>query len=360
MSCATTDADRLRVTCESIPPLCAEAAAAATARQDALTKPPGSLGRLEEVSIRLAAITGQERPRLGRKVVFTLAGDHGVVAEGVSAFPQAVSAQMVANFLRGGAAVCVLARHAGAEVVVADLGLAGEVPGDTAALRDCRVANGTANMAQGPAMTQAQMCRAVCAGLDLVTEEVAKGLTLAATGEMGIGNTTPATAVVAALAGVDPVTVTGPGTGLDQAGIAHKVDIIRQALAVNQPDRQDPWDVLTKVGGLEIAGLVGVILGCALNRVPVVVDGFISTAAALIAACACPLAREYMFAGHRSAEPGHDLMLKLLGLSPLLDLRMRLGEGTGAVLAFAVIDSAARILDEMATFAEAGVTDEAS
>lgn len=339
----------------NVEPPCAEAAAAAAARQDTLTKPPGSLGRLEELSIRLAGIMGQERPRLGRKVVFTLAGDHGVVAEGVSAFPQAVSVQMVANFLRGGAAVCVLARHSGAEVVVADLGLAGEVPGDTTALRRCRVADGTANMAQGPAMTAAQMWRAVCAGLDLVAQEAGKGLSLAATGEMGIGNTTAATAIVAALAEVDPVTVAGPGTGLDQAGVTRKVAVIRQALAVNQPDPHDPWDVLAKVGGLEVAGLVGVILGCASRRVPVVVDGFISTAAALIAARACPAAREYMIAGHRSAEPGHDLMLGLLGLSPLLDLQMRLGEGTGAVLSFGVLEAAARLLDEMATFADAGV-----
>lgn len=359
MSFAPTDAERLRVTCESLTPPSAEAAAAATARQDTLTKPPGSLGRLEEISIQLAGITGQARPRLGRKVVFTLAGDHGVVAEGVSAFPQAVSVQMVANFLRGGAAVCVLARHAEAEVIVADLGLAGEVPGDTTALRRCRVADGTANLAQGPAMTPEQMQRAVCAGLDLVAEEVAQGLTLAATGEMGIGNTTPATAMVAALAEIDPGLVTGPGTGLDQAGVAHKVEVIRRALAVNRPAPHDPWDVLCKVGGLEIAGLVGVILGCAAHRVPVVVDGFISTAAALIAARACPLAREYMLAGHRSAEPGHDLMLQLLGLTPLLDLRMRLGEGTGAVLAFGVLEAAARLLDEMATFADAGVAGKA-
>lgn len=344
---------RVRDVCESIPRPCPAAAAAARARQATLTKPPGSLGRLEEISVQLAAMIGQPRPRLGRKVVFTLAGDHGVVAEGVSAFGQEVSVQMVANFLSGGAAVCVLARQAGADVVVADLGLAGEVPGDTSGLRHCRVADGTANLATGPAMTREQMWEAVCAGLDLVAGE--RDLGLAATGEMGIGNTTPATAILAVLAGVDPAAVTGAGTGLDEAAIAHKAGVIGRALAVNRPDRDDPWDVLCKVGGLEIAGLVGVILGSAVRGVPVVVDGFISTSAALIGARACPRARGYMLSGHRSAEPGHDLMLELLGLSPILDLGMRLGEGTGAVLAFGVIEAAVRLLDEMATFADAGI-----
>jgi nicotinate-nucleotide--dimethylbenzimidazole phosphoribosyltransferase len=355
MTDGTDCAGRLRATCAMVTPVDARAEAAARARQDMLTKPQGSLGRLEELSIRLAGITGQERPRLGRKVVFTLAGDHGVVAEGVSAYPQAVSAQMVANFLQGGAAVCVLARRAGAEVVVADMGLASEVPGDTTALRKCRVAAGTANMAQGPAMTREQMEQAVCAGLDLVAEQAEQGLALAATGEMGIGNTTPATAILCACSGLDPSEVTGPGTGLDQAGVARKAEVIRRALQINAPAAGDAWEVLRKVGGLEIAGLTGVILGCAARHIPVVVDGFISTSAALVAARACPAATQYMFAGHRSSEPGHDRMLVALGLEPILDLRMRLGEGTGAVLAFGVLEAAAAILDEMATFTDAGV-----
>lgn len=346
---------RLQATCASVPPVCAGAEAAARARQAVLTKPAGSLGVLEEVSVRLAGMTGQERPRLGRRVVFTLAGDHGVVAEGVSAYPQEVSVQMAANLVQGGAAVCVLARLAGAELVVADVGLAGEVPGPTAGLRACRVSRGTANMAQGPAMTLEEMQQAVCAGLDLVAEQAEQGLSLAATGDMGIGNTTPATAILAALAGIDPLEVTGPGTGLDRAGVARKAAVIRQALAVNAPDPGDAWEVLRTVGGLEIAALTGIILGCASRRIPVVIDGFISTAAALIAAGACPAAVNYMIAGHRSAEPGHDRMLALLGLRPLLDLGMRLGEGSGAVLAFNLVEAAARILDEMATFAEAGV-----
>lgn len=343
--------------CSSIPELNAAAAEAARQRQGILTKPPGSLGRLEELSIRLAAMTGQARPKLTSKAIFTFAGDHGVVAEGVSAFPQAVSVQMVANFLRGGAAVNVLARQAGARVVIADLGLAGEVPGDTGGLHKLRVADGTANMAVGPAMSEEQMFKAIAAGASLVAAEAGNGLDLAGTGEMGIGNTTPATAMLAAFSGDDPVPITGPGTGLDQGGVSRKAEVIRRALAVNKPDPDCAWDVLQKVGGFEIAGLVGVILGCAARRVPCVIDGFISTAAALAAARACPAARQYMLAGHRSAEPGHDRMLELLELPPILELGMRLGEGTGAALAFTILDAAARTLDEMATFADAGVDD---
>jgi len=341
--------------CRAIPALDDGAATAARNRQANLTKPPGSLGRLEDISIRLAGICGDPRPRIHHKVAFTLAGDHGVVAEGVSAFPQSVSVQMVANFLAGGAAVNVLSRHVGARNVVADIGLAGDVPGDKAGLRDLRVARGTANMARGPAMSPAQMLQAVQAGAALVDQEAAKGLDLAATGEMGIGNTTPATAILCAMSRIAPEQVTGPGTGLDEAGVAHKARVIRRALALNRPDASDGWDVLMKVGGLEIAGLVGVILGCAARRVPCVVDGFISTSAAVIAAKVAPRSGDFIFAGHRSKEPGHAHMLDLLGLEPILALDMRLGEGTGAVLALSVVEAAARILDEMATFTDAGV-----
>lgn len=343
--------------CAAVPSLDAEAGCAAAARQRTLTKPRGSLGRLEELSIRLAEITGSPRPRLKDAVIFTLAGDHGVVAEGVSAYPQEVTAQMVANFLRGGAAINVIARHVGARVVIADLGVAHPIPGDSTGLRNLRVADGTANMAVGAAMTEEQMWRAVLAGASLVENEATVGLGLAGTGEMGIGNTTPATAILCALAGIDPVTVTGPGTGLAPCGVRRKAEVIRRALAVNQPDPSDAWDVLRKVGGLEIAGLVGVILACAARRVPCVVDGFISTSAALVAVRACPAATGFLLAGHRSAEPGHDRMLALLGLEPILDLGMRLGEGTGAALAFSIIGAAAKTLDEMATFADAGVAD---
>ncbi len=355
MSTCTTARDRVLALCQSVPPPDAAAAEAARQRQATLTKPPGSLGRLEELSIRLAGITATARPQLARKAIFTLAGDHGVVAEGVSAFPQSVTVQMVLNFLHGGAAINVLARHAGARVIIADVGVAGEIPAEVAGLQRVRVANGTANMAHGPAMTPDQMWQAVCAGADLVAAEAAHGLDLAATGEMGIGNTTPATAVLAAFAAIDPARIAGPGTGLNPAGVAHKVEVIRHALAVNQPNPADAWDVLGKVGGLEIAGLAGVVLGCASRRIPCVIDGFISTAAALVAARACPPVGEYLFAGHRSAEGGHSLMLELLGLEPILDLGMRLGEGTGAALACSILDAAAKLLDEMATFADAGV-----
>lgn len=355
MSEASRTQDAVGDVCDSVPEFDASAAAAARERQGILTKPPGSLGRLEELSILLAGMTGCVRARLGDKVIFTLAGDHGVVAEGVSAFPQSVSVQMVANFLAGGAAINVLARHVGARVVIADLGLSGDVPGDTAGLRRVRVADGAANMALGPAMTEEQMWEAVHAGMEMVAEEAGKGLDLAGMGEMGIGNTTPATAILAAFSGADPMELTGPGTGLDADGVTRKAEVIRRVLQVNDPDPGKPWEVLQKVGGFEIAGLVGVLLACASRRIPCVIDGFISTSAALVAARACPRCREYMLAAHRSAEPGHDRMLALLELQPILDLNMRLGEGTGAALAFSVIEGAAKLLDEMATFADAGV-----
>jgi nicotinate-nucleotide--dimethylbenzimidazole phosphoribosyltransferase len=357
MSDAATLRQQVLQLAASVPPLDAAAGAAARARQDTLTKPRGSLGRLEELSIRLAEMTGSPRPRLAGSAIFTLAGDHGVVAEGVSAYPQEVTPQMVANFLSGGAAINVIARQVGARVVIADIGVANPIPGDTTALCNLRVADGTANMAVGPAMTQEQMWRAVLAGASLVEAQAAVGLGLAGTGEMGIGNTTPATAILCAFAGIAPTAVTGPGTGLDPSGVSRKVEVIRKALTVNQPDPADAWDVLRKVGGLEIAGLAGVVLACAARRIPCVLDGFISTSAALIAARACPAAGGFLLAGHRSAEPGHDRMLALLGLEPILDLHMRLGEGTGAALAFTIIGAAARILDEMATFADAGVSD---
>lgn len=341
--------------CASVPPLDEKAGKAAAARQNTLTKPLGSLGILEKLSVRLAEISGNPRPRLNNKVIFTLAGDHGVVAEGVSAYPQSVTPQMVANFLAGGAAINVISRHVGARVVIADVGVANDIPGDTTELRRMRVARGTANMAVGPAMTADEMWQAVAAGIKLVEMEAAQGLDIGATGEMGIGNTTPATAILSVFSGDDPLTITGPGTGLSADGVSKKVEVIRRALAVNQPDPKEPWEVLRKVGGLEIAGLTGVILGCAARRVPCVVDGFISTSAALIALHACPRVQGYLFAGHRSAEPGHEKMLKLLGLQPILSLNMRLGEGTGAALSFSVLEAAAKVLDEMATFGDAGV-----
>jgi nicotinate-nucleotide--dimethylbenzimidazole phosphoribosyltransferase len=344
----------------SIPPLDQSAASQARARQETLTKPPGSLGRLEELSIQLAAITGQARPSVARKTVIVMAGDHGVTAEGVSAYPAEVTPQMVLNFSRGGAAINVLARQAGARVVVVDIGVAADIePADTlpgTSLQRRKIARGTQNMARGPAMTGAQAEAAIAEGIDVVNAEIANGLDLVATGDMGIGNTTASAAIVAALTGVPVAQVTGRGTGVDDAGLERKIVVIERALAVNRPDPRDALDVLSKVGGLEIAGLAGVILGAAAHRIPVVVDGFISGAAALVAVGLAPGVRHYLIASHQSVEVGHRVVLERLGLRPLLDLDLRLGEGTGAVLAFHLIEASARILKEMATFTEAGVS----
>jgi len=340
----------------TIPPIDHTAEDQARARQDTLTKPPGSLGRLEGLSIQIAGITGSARPSAARKAVIVMAGDHGVTAEGVSAYPAEVTPQMVLNFAHGGAAINVLARQAGARVVVVDVGVAAEIPAQAGVLLR-KVAAGTANMAQGPAMTRAQAEAAVQVGLDVVTAEIERGLEVVATGDMGIGNTTASAAIVAAITRLPPATVTGRGTGIDAAGLARKVAVIGRALAVNQPDAHDAWDVLSKVGGLEIGGLAGVMIGAAASRVPVVVDGFISGAAAMIAVGLRPDVQPYLIAAHQSVEIGHRVALDHLGLRPLLDLDLRLGEGTGAALAFHLVEAAVRILNEMATFAEAGVSD---
>ncbi len=346
----------MTLTLPPIPPLDHQAESLAWQRQATLTKPPGSLGRLEELSIQLAAITGQPRPSLTRKAVIVMAGDHSVTAEGVSAYAAEVTSQMVLNFLRGGAAINVLARQAGARVVVVDVGVAFDFepqPG----LASRKVARGTRNMDRGPAMTRAEAEQAIAVGLQVVEAEIASGLDLVATGDMGIGNTTPSAAITAVLSGFPVALVTGRGTGVDDAGLARKVSVIERAIALNRPDPRDPLDVLTKVGGLEIAGLVGVILGGAAQRLPVVIDGFISGAAALVAAGLAPQVKPYLIAAHQSVEIGHRIVLEHLGLRPLLDLGLRLGEGTGAALAFHLVEASTRILNEMATFNEAGVSD---
>jgi len=287
-------------------------------------------------------------------VVFTFAADHGVVAEGVSAYPASVTAQMVENFLRGGAAVNVLSRQAGARVIVADFGVAGPIGGADDLVR-CALGPGTANIAHGPAMTRDQAERGIEAGARLAERAVDDGADLLITGEMGIGNTTAASAITAVLTGEAPAAVTGRGTGLDAHGWERKIEVVERALAVNRPDPLDGLDVLARVGGFEIAGLVGVILAGAARRVPVALDGFIATAAALVAASLCPPAVHAMLAAHRSAEPGHEVALRHLGLAPYLDLGLRLGEGTGAVLFVHVARAAARVYTEMATFKAAGV-----
>lgn len=339
-----------------IAPLDEAAMAAARARHDNLTKPPGSLGRLEELSIQMAGIQGQAIPRIAHKAIVTMAGDHGVARDGVSAYPAEVTPQMVLNFLAGGAGINVLARHVGARVVVVDVGVAIDLPPHPQLVAK-KVAYGTANLAAGPAMTREQAVQAIEVGIAVVETVAAKGLDIVGTGDMGIGNTTPSSAIVAAITGAPVEKVTGRGTGVDDAGLARKVAVIERALALNRPDPTDALDVLAKVGGFEIAGLAGVMLGAAANRVAVVVDGFISGAAALVAAGLSPAVVPYMVAGHRSVEGGHAYALARLGLKPLLDLQMRLGEGTGTALAISLVEAATKVLAEMATFAEAGVSE---
>ncbi len=345
----------LEQTCAAVTPVDADAAARAQTRLDSKTKPRGSLGRLEELACRLAAVYRTADPALPAKAVVVMAADHGVAEEGVSAYPQEVTTQMVKNFLTGGAAINVLARQQGARVIVADLGT--KCPVQLSQVRDCRLGPGTANFTRGPAMSRDMAVRAVEAGIRLAGELVADGIGLVGVGDMGIGNTTASSAMTAVLTGEPPERVTGRGTGIDEQRRRHKVEAIERALRVNRPDPADALDVLAKVGGFEIAGLAGVILGAAAHRVPVLLDGFITGAAALAASGLCSPSRDYLVASHRSVEPGHEAVLRHLGLRPLLDLDLRLGEGTGAVLAMSLAEAALRILREMATFEAAGVTD---
>jgi len=346
---------RLNEITRGIGPLDQAAIQAARARQDVLTKPHGSLGRLEEISMQLAGITGNSMPQVREKVVVIMAGDHGVVEEGVSAYPQEVTAQMVLNFLRGGAAISVLARQAGARIRTVDMGIAADIPLEPG-LQVRKIGHGTRNLAMGPAMSREQALESVLTGADLIEDEIRAGADLIATGDMGIGNTTAAAAVAAALTGRSAEELAGRGTGIDDDGLGRKVSAIRRGLDVNRPDARDGLDVLSKVGGFEIGGLAGVILGAAAHRRPVVIDGYISTAAAMIAVSLTPAARDYLIAAHVSAERGHRTMLEWLHLEPLLNLNMRLGEGTGAALAMMLVEAACRVLAEMATFDEAGVT----
>ena len=351
--------DQLAQTIARIQPLDRAAMDAAEARQLQLTKPPRALGRLETISIQLAGISGKPRPRLEHKVVAVMAADHGVVAQGVSAFPAEVTPAMVMNFAAGGAAINVLSRQVGARVVATDVGVNADL-GGAAGVRHRKVRKGTADMTAGPAMSRAEALQAIGVGLELVDEELRAGLDIIATGDMGIGNTTASSAVIAALTGLPVAKVTGRGTGITLEALAAKVAVIEKALAVNEPDPADPVDVLAKVGGLEIAALTGVVLGAAANRVPVVMDGFISAAAVLAAVRLCHEAVDYILPSHVSIEIGHQAVLDELGLVALFDLEMRLGEGTGAALAMGIIEASARILDEMATFESAGVAGDPS
>lgn len=346
----------LRETIAGIAPADAEAMRAAESRQALLTKPPGSLGRLEDLSVRLAGMQGTDRPVIRRKAIIVAAGDHGVVAQGVTAYPQEVTAQMAMNFLAGGAAISVLARQTGIDLVIVDAGIATVLPAHPA-LRVLGIGRGTADMTEGPAMTRGQAEACVLAGVELALEAAERGADAIGTGEMGIGNTTAASAIAAALTGRPPRETTGRGTGRSDAELAAKAAVVERGLAVNRPDAGDPLDVLAKVGGFEIGVLAGVALGGAHSGRAVVIDGFISGAAALIAHRLCSGVGDYLIAGHLSAEVGHRVVLDALGLRPLLELDMRLGEGTGAALAMGVVEAAAATLSGMATFAEAGVSD---
>ncbi len=340
-----------------IPPLDLRAQEEARRRWDRLTKPAKSLGRLEDLGSRIAGMTGLGVPRAGRKVIFVAAADHGVATEGVSAYPQSVTGQMVENFLRGGAAINVLARQAGAEVVVINAGVIGRGHESNGVL-SCGVRAGTGNFSREPAMSRAEAERIVEAGMGIFRQaHAARPVGMAGLGDMGIGNTTPATALTAVLTGVPVAQVTGRGTGLDDGQLLRKVRIIEQALALHRPDPGDPIGCLSAVGGLEIGCLAGITLAAAQARVPVMMDGFITASAALLACRLAPEAAGYLIASHRSVEPGHRVLLEELGLEPLLDLDLRMGEGTGAALGFSLVESALRLLAEMATFNEAGVSE---
>lgn len=324
---------------------------------DNLTKPLGSLGRLEEFAKRLVAIAENKSPILDKKVIFTFAGDHGVTEEGVSAYPKEVTQQMVFNFIRGGAGINVLARHAGAEVIVVDIGVDHDFD-EIEGLVKMKVIRGTENFVKAPAMTRDEAIRCLEVGIELANGYAKKGCKIFGTGEMGIGNTTPSSAIASVLTGKAVSEVTGKGTGITDESLKRKVIVIEEGIKLNKPNPDDAIDVLSKVGGAEIGGIAGLVLGAAANRIPVVIDGFISTAGALIAYCIKPAVKDYMFAAHNSVEIGHKAMLDRMGLEPILDLDLRLGEGTGAALAMLVIEAGLKIYKEMATFGEAGVSSE--
>ena len=325
-------------------------------RLNNLTKPQGSLGRLEELAKLIVGITKKENPTLQHKVIFTMAGDHGVVEEGVSAYPKEVTLQMVYNFLRGGAGINVLANHVGARVVVVDVGVACDLePHPNLVIK--KINYGTKNMTKGPAMTKDEAIRCIEVGAELFENEFRKGIDIIGTGDMGIGNTTSSSAIASCFTGKPVEVLTGRGTGINDNSLKNKIEIIKRSLEVNKPNPKDAIDVLSKIGGFEIGGLAGIILKAASKRIPVVIDGFISGAAALIAYHLEPKVKDFMIASHCSVERGHRVILDYLGLKPILDLDLRLGEGTGAALGIGIIDAAIKIMMQMATFKSANVSE---
>jgi nicotinate-nucleotide--dimethylbenzimidazole phosphoribosyltransferase len=344
----------LEKTLESIRPLDRSFEIEAQRRLDSLTKPQGSLGKLEELALRLAVIQGKIPPQLGRKVLYVFVADHGITEEGVSAYPKSVTAQMTYNFLCGGAAINVLARHCGVDVEVIDVGVDHEFC-NAPTLRNCKVRRGTENFSRGAAMSRAEALNSIEVGIRLVAETALNSPFLLGSGEMGIGNTSSAAAVLCAVTGAAPRDVVGRGTGIDDATWERKVTAVERGLGINRPDPKDPLGVLAKVGGLEIGAMTGVILGAAALHIPMVLDGFISGAAALLAHRFCPQVRDVLFASHLSSETGHGLLLETVKLVPILELQMRLGEGTGACMLMGLMEAAVKIFGEMATFESAGI-----
>jgi len=351
--------DKIKRTINAIEKIDYSLSAKTQKRLDSLTKPQGSLGRLEEIAKQIVEITKNENPSLEKKVIFTMAADHGLTEEKVSAYPKEVTAQMVYNFLRGGAGINVLARHIGARVVVVDMGVNSKLKIQNSKLgifKNKKINFGTKNITKGPAMTKDEAVRSIEAGIEAFEEELPEGIDIVGTGDMGIGNTTASSAIAAAITDEAVENLTGRGTGIDDKTFAYKVEVIKKALKLNKPDSKDAIDVLLKVGGFEIGGLAGVILAAASKRIPVVIDGFISAAAALISYRLEPKVKDYMIAAHSSVEKGHSIVLRFMGLSPLLDFNLRLGEGTGAALGISIVEAANKILTQMATFQDAGVS----
>jgi nicotinate-nucleotide--dimethylbenzimidazole phosphoribosyltransferase len=346
---------------EGIEPLDEKWIAKARERTAQLVMPTRALGRLHDISERLCAIQKTLKPKIDRKAVLVMAGDHGVVEEGVSAYPQEVTGAMVRTFLAGGAGINAISRHIGSDVQVIDMGIIPDLDSDSVdgshRLLRRKVSHGTANLAREPAMTREMAEKAILTGFQLATDLFRKGVEILGTGDMGIGNTTPSAAIGVVITGKTPEQMVGRGTGIDDDSLIKKREAVTRGIRVNNPDPGDGLDVLSKVGGFEIGGIAGCVLAGAFHSRPVVIDGFISTAGALIAHTLCPLVTEYIFAGHRSEEAGHGSMLKYLGLEPILDLGMRLGEGTGGALAMSVIDGAVHVFNEVLTFEEAGVAD---
>ncbi len=325
-------------------------------RLDQLTKPMGSLGRLELIARKMGALQHTITPQINKKAVVLMAGDHGVTNEGVSAYPSDVTYQMVLNFARGGAAINVLSRHVGADVYLVDMGVKGQFK-DVPGLIDCKVAEGTASFAIGPAMTREQAVQSINHGINIARKCKEDGCSIIGLGEMGIGNTTPSSAITSIITNKPILDVTGKGTGITEESRRRKVEVISRSIDMNKPDRKDAVDILAKVGGFEIGGLAGVVIGAVAEGLPVVVDGFITTAAALLAVKMNSTIRDYLFCAHMSVEPGHQYALNYLGENPLLDMNMRLGEGTGAALAISLIEASCKIISEMATFGEANVSE---